>query len=68
MHEKAYDDLSSVGGLAATRSPPKLLSQGKPRTLGGGGRPWRVRLYADGAERNRSGELLGERASGSKPC
>lgn len=30
----------------ATRSQPKLLAQGKPRTLGGGTRPWRVRLYA----------------------
>lgn len=30
----------------ATRSQPKLLAQGKPRTTGGGSRPWRVRLYA----------------------
>ena len=30
----------------ATRSQPKLLAQGKPRTLGGSTRPWRVRLYA----------------------
>jgi hypothetical protein len=30
----------------ATRSQPKLLAQGKARTLGGGKRPWRVRLYA----------------------
>jgi hypothetical protein len=30
----------------ATRSKPRLLAQGKPRTLGGGARPWRVRLYA----------------------
>ncbi len=32
-----------------TRSPrkmPTLLAQGKPRTLGGSARPWRVRLYA----------------------
>jgi hypothetical protein len=28
------------------RSQPKLLAQGKPRTLGGSTRPWRVRLYA----------------------
>ena len=27
-------------------SQPTLLAQGKPRTLGGSGRPWRVRLYA----------------------
>ncbi len=25
---------------------PTLLAQGKPRTMGGGQRPWRVRLYA----------------------
>lgn len=30
----------------ATRSQPNLLAQGKPRTAGGGSRPWRVRLYA----------------------
>ncbi|GAB3751173.1 hypothetical protein GCM10027599_09430 [Yimella radicis] len=30
----------------ATRSQSKLLAQGKPRTSGGGSRPWRVRLYA----------------------
>ena len=30
----------------ATRSQPKLLAQGKPRSSGGGSRPWRVRLYA----------------------
>jgi hypothetical protein len=30
----------------ATRSQAKLLAQGKPRTLGGSTRPWRVRLYA----------------------
>lgn len=30
----------------ATRSQPKLLAQGKPRTLGGSTRSWRVRLYA----------------------
>ena len=30
----------------ATRKKPTLLAQGKPRTLGGSGRPWRVRLYA----------------------
>ena len=28
------------------RRKPTLLAQGKPRTLGGGSRPWRVRLYA----------------------
>lgn len=28
------------------RKKPTLLTQGKPRTLGGGTRPWRVRLYA----------------------
>lgn len=28
------------------RRKPTLLAQGKPRTLGGGARPWRVRLYA----------------------
>ena len=28
------------------RKKPKLLAQGKPRTLGGSARPWRVRLYA----------------------
>ncbi|MCW2767697.1 MAG: hypothetical protein JWO11_3656 [Nocardioides sp.] len=37
----------------ATRSQPKLLAQGKPRTLGGGTRPWRVRLYAPGAGTNK---------------
>lgn len=30
----------------APRKKPTLLAQGKPRTLGGGSRPWRVRLYA----------------------
>ncbi|HET7385494.1 MAG TPA: hypothetical protein VFJ19_02370 [Nocardioidaceae bacterium] len=30
----------------ATRRKPTLLAQGKPRTLGGSTRPWRVRLYA----------------------
>lgn len=29
-----------------TRKKPTLLAQGKPRTLGGSARPWRVRLYA----------------------
>jgi hypothetical protein len=29
-----------------TRKEPTLLAQGKPRTLGGSTRPWRVRLYA----------------------
>jgi hypothetical protein len=28
------------------RKKPTLLAQGKPRTLGGSARPWRVRLYA----------------------
>src|SRR5689334_16115128 len=28
------------------RRKPTLLAQGKPRTLGGSARPWRVRLYA----------------------
>ena len=37
----------------ATRSQPKLLAQGKPRTLGGNTRPWRVRLYAPGAGTNK---------------
>lgn len=30
----------------ASRKKPKLLAQGKPRTLGGSTRAWRVRLYA----------------------
>lgn len=30
----------------ATRSQPKLLALGKPRTLGGGARAWQVPLYA----------------------
>lgn len=30
----------------ATRKKPTPLVQGKPRTLGGTARPWRVRLYA----------------------
>jgi hypothetical protein len=30
----------------ASRRKPKLLAQGKPRTLGGSTRAWRVRLYA----------------------
>ncbi len=30
----------------AIRKKPTLLAQGKPRTLGGSARPWRVRLYA----------------------
>lgn len=51
MHEEAYDGFSSVRGLVATRSQPKLLAQGKPRTLGGSTRPWRVRLYAWEEER-----------------
>ena len=37
----------------ATRSQPKLLAQGKARTLGGSTRPWRVRLYAPGAGANK---------------
>ena len=37
----------------ATRSQPKLLAQGKPRMLGGGTRPWRVRLYAPGSGSNK---------------
>jgi len=37
----------------ATRSQPKLLAQGKPRTLGGSTRPWRVRLYAPGSDNNK---------------
>lgn len=41
------------GGLVATPSQPKLLAQGKPRTLGGSSRPWRVRLYAPGAGNNK---------------
>lgn len=28
------------------RKKPTLLAQGKPRTMGGSARPWRVRLYA----------------------
>lgn len=28
------------------RKKPTLLARGKPRTLGGNSRPWRVRLYA----------------------
>jgi hypothetical protein len=28
------------------RRKPRVLAQGKPRTLGGSARPWRVRLYA----------------------
>ncbi|MEJ7795759.1 MAG: hypothetical protein WKF50_09415, partial [Nocardioides sp.] len=30
----------------APRKKPTLLAQGKPRTLGGSAREWRVRLYA----------------------
>ncbi len=37
----------------ATRSQPKLLAQGKPRTTGGSSRPWRVRLYAPGSGTNK---------------
>ncbi len=37
----------------AARSQPKLLAQGKPRTSGGGSRPWRVRLYAPSAGSNK---------------
>lgn len=37
----------------ATRSQPKLLAQGKPRTTGGGSRPWRVRLYAPSSGSNK---------------
>ncbi|MEP6814344.1 MAG: hypothetical protein ABI873_02195 [Marmoricola sp.] len=37
----------------ATRSQPKLLAQGKPRTLGGTRRAWRVRLYAPGSGNNK---------------
>jgi hypothetical protein len=32
--------------MATQRKQPTLLAQGKPRTLGGSARPWRVRLYA----------------------
>jgi hypothetical protein len=41
------------GGLVATRFQPKLLAQGKPRTLGGAKRAWRVRLYAPGSGTNK---------------
>lgn len=37
----------------ATRSQPKLLAQGKPRTTSGSSRPWRVRLYAPSAGTNK---------------
>ena len=36
------------------RRKPTLLAQGKPRALGGSARPWRVRLYAPAAGRQRS--------------
>lgn len=38
---------------ARSRSQPKLLAQGKPRTSGGGSRPRRVRLYAPSPVSNR---------------
>ena len=37
----------------ATPSQPKLLAQGKPRTLGGTTRAWLVRLYAPGSGNNK---------------
>jgi integrase len=37
----------------ATRSQPKLLAQGKPRTTGGSSRQWRVRLYAPSSGSNK---------------
>lgn len=49
MHEISLRCLLRGRSLVATRSQPKLLAQGKPRTLGGSTRPWRVRLYAPGA-------------------
>ena len=42
------------------RKKPTLLAQGKPRTLGGTSRPWRVRLYAGG-----SGSAMGSASGGS---
>ncbi|HEU5043830.1 MAG TPA: hypothetical protein VFT75_06840, partial [Nocardioidaceae bacterium] len=36
-----------------TRSQPKLLAQGKPRTTDGSSRPWRVRLYAPSGGTNK---------------
>ncbi len=47
--------IATAAGLVAwmvvewvLRKKPTLLAQGKPRTLGGSARPWRVRLYAPG--------------------
>jgi len=41
---------ASTSSLGGRRTPagrkPTLLARGKPRTLGGSARPWRVRLYA----------------------
>jgi hypothetical protein len=46
MHETVVRWFSSVGGLVATRSQPKLLAQRKPRPSAGISRPWQVQLYA----------------------
>ena len=37
----------------APRPHPQRLAQGTPRPLGGGSRPWRVRLYAPGSGTNK---------------
>ena len=42
----------------APPSRPKLLAQGKPRTMGGSSRPWRVRLYAPSPGSNKYQVML----------
>jgi hypothetical protein len=54
MHENSVRWLLQRRRVSVTaRSQPKLLAQGKPRTLGGSTRPWRVRLYGPGAGTNK---------------
>ena len=54
------------------RKKPTLLAQGKPRSLGGGTRAWRIRLYAPGCGRHEvPGDVPGAgpvRASPGSAC
>lgn len=50
-----------------TRKKPTLLAQGKPRTIGGSGRPWRVRLYAPPAGGTKYQVMFRAPASAGEP-
>lgn len=49
------------------RRQPTLLAQGKPRTLGGSSRPWRVRLYAPEAGGTKYQVMLRAPAGAGEP-